>query len=86
MNEKLPYWYKMVLRQAILEDFAGKLKKWSSENQQIIDNKDRSGAEAAADLNASATIETTHRVSETVLNIASQNFHFEMQYSAADGN
>jgi hypothetical protein len=86
MNAKLPYWYKMFLREAILEDFAGKLEKLSSENQQMIDNKDRSGAETAADRNASATMETSHTVSETVLNIASQDFHFEMQYSAADGN
>jgi hypothetical protein len=31
-------------------------------------------------------VETTASVSETSLNAASQNFHFEVEYSAADEN
>ena len=63
MNARLPYWHKMRLRQEILKDFAGKLKKLSNEP---------------------AIVQTTCSVSETVLNIASQDLHFEIDYSVGD--
>ena len=86
MNARPRYWHKMRLRQEILEDFARKLEKLSSENQEKINNKEQSGAEKAANLNEPATVETTSSVSETILNIASQDFHFEIEYSVADDN
>ena len=84
MNARLPYWHKMRLRQEILKDFAGKLKKLSSENQKKINNKDQSDTEKAVNLNEPAIVQTTCSVSETVLNIASQDLHFDIEYSVAD--
>jgi hypothetical protein len=84
MKVRLPYRHKMRLRQEILEDFAAKLKKLSSENQEQINNKDQFAAQKAANLNEPAIVQTTDSVSETVLNIASQDLHFEIEYSVAD--
>ena len=86
MDARPRYWHKMRLRQEIMEDFARKLKKLSAENQEKINYKEQSGAEKAANLNEPATVETTYSVSETILNIASQDFHFEIEYSVADDN
>ena len=86
MNARPRYWHKMRLRREILEDFAGKLKTLSAENQEKINNKEQSGAEKAANLNEPATVETAYSVSETMLSIASQDFHFEIEYSVADDN
>ncbi len=86
MNARPSHWDKMRLRREILEDFAGKLKTLSSENQEQINNKEQSGAEKAVSLNEPATVETTYSVSETILNIAGQDFHFEIEYSVADDN
>jgi hypothetical protein len=86
MNARLSNWHEMRFRQAILEDFARKLKKMSSENQEKINNKEQSGAKKAANLNEPATVETTYSVSETILNIASQDLHFEIEYSVVDDN
>ena len=85
-NARQPYWHKMRLRQEILEDFAWKIKTLSAENQEKISNKEQSGAQKAANLNEPATVETTCSVSETILNIAGQDFHFEIEYSVADDN
>ena len=76
--------HKMHLRQEILQDFAEKLKRLSTENEADINNKKLADAEKAANLNDPAIVETTSSVSETVLEVASQDFHFEMEYSAAD--
>jgi hypothetical protein len=84
MNARPSYWHKMRLRQEILEDFVRKLKKLSAENQEKINNKEQSEAEKAANLNEPAIVETTYSVSESMLNIASQDFHFEIEYSVAD--
>jgi pyruvate-formate lyase-activating enzyme len=84
MVARLPYWHKMRLRQEILEDFAGKLKKLSSENQEKINNIDQSGVEKAAKLNEPATMQTTYSVSEKALSMAGQDLHFEIEYSVAD--
>jgi hypothetical protein len=86
MNARPSHWDKMRLWRKILEDFTGKLKTLSSENQDQINNKEQSGAEKAASLNEPAKVETTCSVSETILNIAGQDFHFEIEYSVADDN
>ncbi len=75
--------HKMRLRQGILEDFARKLRKLSAENDAVI-NKEEAEAEKAANLKEPAVVEMTSSVTETILNTASQNFHFEMEYSAAE--
>jgi len=78
--------HKMHLRQEILQDFAEKLKRLSTENEADINNKKLADAEKAANLNEPAIVETTSSVSETVLEVASQDFHFEMEYSVTDDN
>lgn len=86
MHARLPYRHKMRLRKAILEDLAVKLKKLSPDNQKKMNATDQSGAEKAADLNEPAIVETTASASETLLNIAVQDLHFEVEYSVADDN
>ena len=76
--------HKLRLRQQILEDFARKLKELSAENLSEINNKEKVDPQMAANLNDPAMVETTASVSETSLNVASQDFHFKMEYSVAD--
>ena len=73
----------MRLRQQIMEDFAEKLKKLSDENEAEINKKEHADAEKAVNLNGPAIMETTSSVSETILNVAGQDFHFEIEYSVA---
>jgi hypothetical protein len=86
MHARLPYWHKMRLRKAILEDLAAKLKKLSFENPKKMNANDQSGAEKAANLDEPAIVETTASASEALLNIAGQDLHFEVEYSVADDN
>ena len=76
--------HKLWLRQEILEDFARKLKELSAENEAEINNKEKADAQMAANLNEPAMVERSSSVSETSLNVASQDLHFEIEYSAAD--
>jgi hypothetical protein len=86
MHARLPYWHKMRLRKAILEDLAAKLRKLSFGTQKKMNANDQSGVEKAASLNEPAFLETTASASETLLNIAGQDLHFEVEYSVADDN
>jgi len=76
-------WHKRRMMQAIMEDFARKLRKLSAENEAGI-NKEPAGAENEVKVDAYTVAETTASSTETHLNAASQDFHFEMEYSAAD--
>ena len=82
-NEGTARRHQMWLRQEILKDFTRKLEKLSAENAAGI-NKEQADAEKAANLNEPAVVEMTSSVKETILNAASQDFHFEMEYSAGD--
>jgi hypothetical protein len=75
--------HKMRLRQEILEDFARKLRKLSAENSAGI-NKEEADAQKTAGQNEPAASEMTASAAETILNAASQEFHFEMEYSVAE--
>ena len=75
--------HKMRLRQEILEDFAEKLRKLSAENGAGI-NQEEADAQKTAGFNQPAAAEMSVSATETLLNAASQNFHFEMEYSAAE--
>jgi hypothetical protein len=86
MNDKPGDWDMMRLRREILEDFVRKLKKLTSENETEINGKEQIDAGKAANPNEPAIGETTALVSNTILNVASQDFHFEVEYSVADDN
>ena len=75
--------HRMRMIKAIMEDFASKLRKLSAENEAGI-NKEPAGAEKTANKDDHTVVETTSSFTETHLNAASQDFHFEMEYSAAD--
>ena len=83
MHARSPRWHRMRLRQEILEDFVRKLKELSSENGPGIDSQ-ADDEEKAADLKEPAVVEMTASAAESVLDTASHDFHFEMEYSAAD--
>ena len=78
--------HRLHLRQQILEDFARKLKALSAENEAEINNKEKVDPQTAADINEPAMVETNASVSETSLNVASQDFHFKMEYSVSGDN
>ena len=78
-------WHRMRMIQAIMEDFARKLRKLSAENDAGI-NKELTEAEQADNTDDYNAVETTYSSTETNLNAASQEFHFEMEYSAAEDN
>ena len=82
MNAGPAGWHKRRMMQAIMEDFARKLRKLSAENEAGI-NKEFAGAEKAANTEDYVG-ETTSSFTETYLNVARQDFHFEMEYSAAE--
>jgi hypothetical protein len=84
MNERPAHWQRMQLRQAILEDFVKKLQNLAAENEAEIKNTDQDDENKAANISEPAILETTSSVSETVLNVASQEFHFGIEYSAED--
>ena len=73
MNEGPAHWQRMQLRQAILEDFVRKLQELSAENK-------------VSNPSEPAILEKTSSNSETILNVASQDFHFEVEYSAAENS
>jgi hypothetical protein len=83
MNAGPAGWHKMRMMRAIIEDFARKLRNLSAENEAAI-NKELAGAEKAANKDDYTFLETTSSSTETHLNAASHDFHFEMEYSAAD--
>jgi hypothetical protein len=72
------------LRKAILEDLAAKLRKLPFENQEKMNADDQSGAEKAAGLNEPAIVKAAASASETLMSIAGQDLHFEVEYSAVD--
>ena len=78
--------HRMRLRQEILQDFAEKLKNLSAENEAEVNDKKLADAEQAVKLDEPAIVEATSSVSETILEVARQNFHFEMEYSVNDNN
>jgi hypothetical protein len=78
-------WHKMRMIKAIMEDFASKLKKLSAENDAGI-NEELTDAEKADNIDDYTAVETTYSSTQTNLNAASQEFHFEMEYSAAEDN
>jgi hypothetical protein len=73
----------MRLRQEILADFVRKLKELSVENGAGVD-KQAHFEEKAADLTEPAVVEMTASSAESILDTASHDFHFVMEYSAAD--
>ncbi len=83
MNAGPAGWHKRRMLQAIMEDFARKLRKLSAENEAGI-NKELAGSEKAANIDDHNIVETTSSVTETYLNAARQDFHFEMEYSVAE--
>ncbi len=83
-NPGMMNWHKLRLRKEILEDFARKLQQLSAENETEIKNNDQVDKKMANNQNEPAFVETDASVSETRLNAASQNFHLEVEYSAAD--
>lgn len=85
-NQRWAGGHKLGLRQQILEDFARKLKELSTENEAEINNKKKGDPQKTVNLNEPTMVETTASISESSLNHASQNLHFEMEYSAADDN
>jgi hypothetical protein len=79
-------WHKMQMIQEIMEDFARKLRELSAKNDVGI-NEELADAGAAANTDDDYTVlETTASFTETTLNAASQEFHFEMEYSVANEN
>jgi len=83
-NHGMMNWHRLRLRKEILEDFARKLQQLSAENEVGIKNKDQVDKETATSQKEPAFVEMDASVSETRLNPASQNFHLEVEYSAAD--
>ena len=83
MNERPSHLQRMQLRQAILEDFVRKLQELTAENEAKINNTDQDAENKESNPGGSAILETIASLSETVLNVASQDFHFEVEYSAA---
>jgi hypothetical protein len=78
-------WHRMRMIKAIMEDFASKLRKLSAENEAET-NKELADAAETVNSGDYTVVETTSAFTETSLNAASQDFHFEMEYSAADDN
>jgi hypothetical protein len=85
-NEGPDRWQRRQLRQAILEDFVRKLEKLSAENEAEIKKSDQDADNKKSNLSQPAILEKTASVSETILNVASQDFHFEVEYSAAQNS
>lgn len=83
MNDGSARWHNMHLIHEIMKDFIKKLEKLSAENGAGI-NKAEVDEEKAPNIEEPAVVETTSSAAETILNSASQDFHFEMEYSVAD--
>jgi hypothetical protein len=84
MHERPADWNRMRLRQLILEDFINKLKQLSAENEVKIKPEDQDYKEKVSNLTAPEIAKTTPSVSETILNVASQDFHFEVEFSVSN--
>jgi len=82
MNRGPAHWQRMQLRQAILEDFVRKLQELSAENEAKIKNSDQDADKKVSNPGEPAILEKTSSGSETILNVASQDIHFEVEYSA----
>ena len=76
-------WHRMRMIKAIMEDFARKLRKLSAEND-VGENKELTDSQTALGADSDPVVETTALSTETVLNVAGREHHFEMEYSAAD--
>ena len=76
-------WHKMRLLQEIIEEFTRKLRKLSAEKEAEI-NKELALSERAAGADDYTVLETTASFTETKLNVASEEFHIEMEYSVVD--
>jgi hypothetical protein len=74
MNAGPAGWHKRRMMQAIMEDFARKLRKLSAENEAGI-NKELADAEKTTNIDEYTVVETTSSFTETNLNAASQDFH-----------
>jgi hypothetical protein len=85
MNAGPAGWHKRRMMQAVMEDFARKLRKLSAENEAEM-NKELTDTDKADNTDDYTAVETTYSSTETHLNTASQEFHFEMEYSAGDAN
>jgi hypothetical protein len=83
MNEEPAHLQRMQLRRTILEDFVRKLQELTAENEAKIKNTDQDAENKVSNPGGPAIWETTALLSEAVLNAASQDFHFEVEYSAA---
>jgi hypothetical protein len=83
MNEEPAHLQRMQLRRTILEDFVRKLQELTAENEAKIKNTDQDVENKVSNPGGPAIWETTALLSKTVLNAASQDFHFEVEYSAA---
>jgi hypothetical protein len=86
MDRGAAHWQKMQLRQAILEDFVRKLQELSAENEIKIKTLDQDADNKESDPGEPVILEKTASTSETILNAASQEFHFEVEYSAAENS
>jgi hypothetical protein len=75
--------HKRRLEQEIMADFARKLRNLAAENGALI-SKEEADAQKPDRLNEPAVAEMTASAGETILNAASQNFHFEVEYSAGE--
>jgi hypothetical protein len=85
-NKGPAHWRKMQLRQAIMEDFVRKLQELSAKNEVKIKNTDQDAENKVSNPGGPAILAKTSSNSETILNVASQDFHFEVEYSAAQSN
>jgi hypothetical protein len=86
MDSGRAHWQKMQLRQAILEDFVRKLQELSAGNEIKIKPPDQEADTKVSNPGEPAILEKTASTSETILNAASQDFHFEVEYSAAENS
>ncbi len=79
-------WRRMRLRKQILDAFVSKLQKLAAQNDAEENIKKLTDADAENTVRPGnpVIVETTASASETVLNVARQDVHFEFEYSAAD--
>ena len=86
MDRGAAHWQKMQLRQTILDDFVRKLQELSAGNEIKIKTPDQEADNKVSNPGEPAILEKTASTSETILNAASQDFHFEVEYSAAENS
>jgi hypothetical protein len=83
MHEGSARGHKMRLGHEIMADFARKLRNLAAEKGTLI-NKEEADSQKTDRLNEPAVAEMTALARETILNAASQNFHFAVEYSAGE--